>query len=186
VSDTDKDVCGEPCKGGGACKNPATEADGSCWIKAHGPEGRGYEHTGRPSKLNPARQERIAEALEDGYSIKVAAVQAGIDEATYHLWRKKGRAAKEKGEDNQYVNFYERMERARAEGERRWTQRAYESAMEDKSFGAMMEILRKRYPDSWGSADHADDVQSLRVLLSDGRDEADREYATNPDEAEVE
>jgi transposase-like protein len=185
MPDNDDDgVCGEPNKTGGACKNPVVNDDGSCWIPSHGPDEAERPDPGRPTKLNPERQEAVASYLEQGYSAKVAAVKGGISEDCFYRWRRRGKAAADADEQGPFRDFYERTERAKAEGEKRWTQRAFESAIDNESFGACMEILRKRYPESWTSAAHEDDEGTrLRVMLSneDAPDGAGKEYTMEPE-----
>lgn len=182
---SDSDICGEPNKTGGACKNPVVNEDGSCWIPNHGPGPAEGEAPGRPTKLSHERTESVCNYLADGYSIRVAAVKSGICEDTYHRWRKRGKAAKESDAEGPFREFFEKTERARVQGEKMWTDEAYEYAREAESFGAVMEILRKRYPESWTSEAHedAETEGSLTVLLSDDSD-ADRSYATSPAEAD--
>lgn len=177
------ELCGEPNKTGGACKNPVVNDDGSCWIPSHGPDEAEGPSPGRPTKLNIEVQESVASYLEDGYSARVAAVKSGIPEGTYHRWRKRGRAAQEANEQGPFRDFYERTEEAKAEGERRWTERAYEAALDDQSFGAAMEILRKRYPESWTSKAHKNAEGGLTVVLSDDSGE-DYEFTMSPEDAE--
>ncbi|MDX1745876.1 MAG: hypothetical protein R3324_08065 [Halobacteriales archaeon] len=188
--ETENEICGEPNKpssGGGVCQNPPSNPDGSCWIPSHGEAEPGDDAPtpGRPTKLTVQRQEHIASYLEEGYSIKVASRLGGIDHTTYHSWMKRGRVAEENGEDTIYRDFYERMERARAEGERRLTSLAHEYAREAKSFGAIMELLRKRYPESWGgrSDETMSAEKSLRVEMTDGR-EGEKKYRMRPDETD--
>lgn len=180
----DEDICGEANKTGGACSNPVVNDDGSCWIPSHGQDDGEHDDPGRPTKLTVETQEAVASYLEEGYSIRVAAVKAGITESTYHRWRKRGRAAADANEQGPFREFWERTEAAKAEGEKRWTERAYEYALEAESFGAAMEILRKRYPESWTSEAHDDDDKTqLQVMLTDGHDGDDdrkRQYTMSP------
>lgn len=66
---------------------------------------------GRPTSLNPDVQERLLEAFRLGQtSIATAAHYAGISEATYHNWMKRGREG-----DERYLEFFEAIEKARAD-----------------------------------------------------------------------
>lgn len=182
----DEDICGEPCKTGGACSNPAVNPDGSCWIPSHGPTETDREDPGRPCKLTPELQEAICADLAEGYPITVASETNGISEDTYHRWRKIGRSKKEADEQGPFREFFERTTRARREGERKWTERAFKYAVEADSFGAVMEILRKRYPESWTGYDDDEAEDRLRVLLSndDSPEDAGSEYAMTPEDAD--
>lgn len=52
---------------------------------------------GRPTKLTPAAQERICEALAKGLPRHVAATLGGVDYSTMRTWEKKGRRQKRGG-----------------------------------------------------------------------------------------
>jgi hypothetical protein len=187
MSDDGPERCGEPNKTGGACKNPVSNPDGSCHIPSHGP-GDG-DDPGRPTKLTPQLQEAIAADLEQGYSLRVATETNGIAYNTYRVWMKRGKAAKESNKEGPFVDFRDRMVRARRQGERKWTERAYKYAVEADSFGAVMEILRKRYPESWtGGQDEKEEERRLRVMLrNEDRGDTDKPdtYAMTPDDADT-
>lgn len=188
-NDDEEDICGEPCKSGGACQHPASEPDGSCWLPTHGegdPEDSElHGEVGRPSKMTHERVAAICDDLAQGFSNKVAARTNGIAQGTFQEWKAKGKQYKKEGKENQYTDFYERIERAKAQGERMWTENAYKYARDADSFGAVMEILRKRYPDSWTAEAHEDeDSGSLTVVLSDESGEPQKQYAMTPEQAE--
>lgn len=101
--------------------------------------------TGRPTKLTRERQERIAAMLEEGHSISAAARANGISHETYHSWIRKG----EKQEEGVYAEFSDRMSRARAEGERRYIQKAQEAAIQSKNASVLLKMAQLQYPNSW-------------------------------------
>lgn len=72
---------------------------------------------GRTTKLDDLREKRICDALRDGHSYAAAASAGGVDEATLHRWRQLGRDG-----DEQYREFYERVQRADREAEDRAVQ----------------------------------------------------------------
>ena len=65
---------------------------------------------GRRPKLTPETENVILRALELGLSYKDAAAIAGINEATLHTWRRKGRETR----GQPYRAFHERVEAANA------------------------------------------------------------------------
>ncbi|OGG56630.1 MAG: hypothetical protein A3F84_08380 [Candidatus Handelsmanbacteria bacterium RIFCSPLOWO2_12_FULL_64_10] len=70
---------------------------------------------GRPSKLNPALQKRIVQAIRRGCYVETAAALAGLHKDTFYAWLKKG--AQEDGEKI-YRDFSAAVEKALAESER--------------------------------------------------------------------
>lgn len=182
----DRPTCGHPTKEGAEhdkCRNPPTEDDGFCWIHSDLHDGQESGRPGgRPDKLTPERQARICELLANGHSIGVAASKSGIAPETYYRWKNRGRDQ----DSGRFAEFHKRTERARYDGQHRFEEKLIADATgEDMSFGKLMELLRKRYPDSpWNSADSDDDPGALlNVMLSDSRDDSEREYKTAPDDA---
>lgn len=161
MSPSDDETCGHPTPHGNAdtCSRTANYPDGRCYQ--HSDHTGDREAGGRPDKLNAQRQAKICELLADGHPIRVAAGMAGITEPTFHNWRKRGRQQ----DEGRFAEFLERTERARTEGQMQWEEKAFEFAKEAESFGACMEILRKRYPDDWYStSDTDDDVGGVNII----------------------
>ena len=96
---TDDDICGAECVDGSECHHPA----GSCPVDAHDDTGAG----GRPSKFDEDRREAILEAARNGTTVEGCARAAGIHHSTLYDWL------------DQYPEFSEAFERARAAGEQR-------------------------------------------------------------------
>jgi hypothetical protein len=67
----------------------------------------------RPSKLKPEILEILLEAIGMGLTFKAAAQLAGIDETTYHRWKRKGRAAT----SGPYHQFYQSLRKAEIVGQ---------------------------------------------------------------------
>jgi hypothetical protein len=67
----------------------------------------------RPSKLTKQVQERICSAIRAGNYPAVAAVAAGISEATFYRWMEQGRTAGK----GPHRDFYEAVKQAEAESE---------------------------------------------------------------------
>ena len=70
---------------------------------------------GRPTKLTPALQKRIVQAIRRGCYVETAAALAGVHKDTFYSWLKKG--AKDEGE-KVYRDFNAAVEKALAESER--------------------------------------------------------------------
>lgn len=70
---------------------------------------------GRPTKLVPALQKRIVQAIRRGAYIETAAALAGVHKGTFYTWLKLG--AKDEGE-KLYRDFNAAVEKALAESER--------------------------------------------------------------------
>ncbi len=75
---------------------------------------------GRRPKLTPNLTKQIADAIRRGAFLKTAAGAAGIDESTFHRWRRRGR----KGE-RPYCQFCQQIEAAAARARSDAETRAY-------------------------------------------------------------
>ena len=166
------DICGHPTEGGEPCQNPATDGD-SCWIKSHG----GHAEPGRDPKLTKERQENIASAIEQGASISEAARKNGIHRETFGNWMKRG----SEQEEGIYADFFDRLTRARGEGEASYRQALMRIAIESDDTATLMAMLKQRYPESWGEVDRGE--QQGGVVVNVGEPD---EYNVDPDTLEVE
>lgn len=72
---------------------------------------------GRPTKLTPAVQQQVVNAIQAGNYIEVAAAHAGISRPVLYQWMKKGRAAQLRGEVTRCAEFVDAIEKALADGE---------------------------------------------------------------------
>lgn len=99
--------------------------------------------TGRKSKLTPAVQERIVEAIRGGNYAQVAARCAGIDDSTFYRWLEKGEAE----EEGAYRDFHDAVKAAEAVAEDAAVQCVI-SAMPD-SWQAAMTFLERRFAQRW-------------------------------------
>lgn len=100
---------------------------------------------GRPTKLTRDRQERIASMLEEGHSINATCRANGISAKTYHQWVQRG----EEQEEGIFREFRNRVTRARAEGERRYIEKAQDAAIQSKNAQALLRMAQLQYPESW-------------------------------------
>ena len=86
---------------------------------------------GRPCKLTPEVQDRIAAAVRAGAYRQIAATLAGINERTLYDWLAKGKDGKR---DGKFVQFYQAIKRAEAE----WEQEQAEAIRETAKGGQLL------------------------------------------------
>lgn len=75
------------------------------------PRGRG-----RPSKLSPDILSNIEKMLSVGTPQLLACLAVGIAEQTFYNWKLRGEEHQREGRRSEYVEFLERLSRARAKG----------------------------------------------------------------------
>lgn len=98
------------------------------------------------------RQEAVLELVRQGVTHKQAALQAGISESTFYLWRKKGREAR----SGQYREFVDALEVAEAKAEAGLTLQMRVHATKDWRAAAFM--LERRFPDRWKKREQVDNT----------------------------
>ena len=151
-----------------------TKNDGEpCTFDAKYPDGRCGHHTehdtgadrreGRPSKLSYERQEQIASDIEAGRSLTSAARKAGVTPQTVINWVDRGEAEKEAGKENEFTEFFERITRAKGEGEEYYFSLALQLAKENEDHRFIASLMKQRYPDSWGETDTG--VESTEITV---------------------
>ena len=79
----------------------------------------------RPAKLTPNIEEIIIECIGLGLSYSKTAAAAGITRQTLRSYIIKGQKAK----SGKYLNFFNRLQKAEAEGERRNLQKIRDAAV---------------------------------------------------------
>lgn len=99
---------------------------------------------GRPSKLTPERQQKLAEIIAAGNYYVTACRAVGVSYGNFREWMKRGEAE----EDGKYRNFYDAMTRAEAEAEARAVALWQKAMPED--WRSVQMYLERRYPDRWG------------------------------------
>lgn len=117
------------------------------------------------TKLNPERQARIVEALQQGNYIETAARYAGITPAGMYKWINRGNAERsrvsEGGEPNPtetpFVEFVEAVEKARSQAEIRNVGLIQKAAV-DGTWQAAAWFLERSYPKRWGRSDRLEHV----------------------------
>ena len=99
---------------------------------------------GRPSKLTPEVEARIAEAVELGATWERAADAAGVGASTLRDWRQRGEAG-----EVPFVAFVATIKRAEGAGVER-ALRTIREAAEGGAWQASAWILERRYPADYG------------------------------------
>ena len=115
------DVCGSTeTDTGEPCQRPAgwgRDADtGNCATHHEG----GEEPGGRPGLFTPSRREQVIERAKLGATLEGCARAAGISYRTLRNWLNKGRDRDDF--EDEYVQFFQAFQRARATGEGRLLQ----------------------------------------------------------------
>lgn len=159
---TKEEICGAVTADGTPCQNPPSEGD-HCWLDGHG----GDVQVGRDPKLTKQRQESIADMLEQGHSIAAACRCNDIGQSTFYEWLEKA----DQQDEGIYVEFADRVARARGAGERRLVDELLEMAREEQDTRTILSILKNRFPESWGEAEAgAGDEERVEVYLTGERD----------------
>jgi hypothetical protein len=92
---------------------------------------------------------------------------AGVDRTTVYGWIDKGEAAKERGEENEYTDFYNRLTRAQGHGEDFYFNLALEMAKEEGDHRFIASLMKQRYPDSWGETETGVDAEKTVINIPD-------------------
>jgi hypothetical protein len=136
--------------------------------------------SGRPSKLTPARRERLVDLAGQGVPVATAARVVGIHRDTFFAWLQRGEAAIERRERGEhvgvreipFVEFADAIGTARAEAETRAVQ-VIADAM-DRDWRAAAWFLEHSLPGRWGRRGRAEidvvhhDVTALNGQLQRG------------------
>jgi len=153
------DICGAETVDGGTCEFKAKYADGRCGH--HTEENDVYQE--RDSKLTKEREEKIAQALEQGKSMNSAARMVGISPQTVYNWLDRG----EGQEEGIYKEFFERITRAKGYGEDKYFNVIWEMAKEEGDHRFLASLMKQRYPDSWGDTDTGVDADTVTIEVSE-------------------
>lgn len=159
---TDDEICGVSTINDTPCENPAGD-NGFCWIPSHNP-GDDNENPGRPTKLTKEREENIASMIEEGHSLTAAARSNGIHKETLLNWMQRG----EEQDEGIYADFFDRLTRARGEGESRYVAALIEIAKQNDDTATLMSMLKQRYPESWGEVDRGEQTTGVVVKTEAG------------------
>jgi len=150
-----EDICGAETVSGEPCQNPAE----SCpWHNVENPP-----KNGRDSKLTKEREEKIAQAIEKGKSMTIAARKAGISRNAVYSWIEKG----EDQDEGIYADFHDRLMRARGHGEDFYLSLALDMAKENGDHRFIASLMKQRYPDSWGETDTGVEADTVTLEVSE-------------------
>jgi hypothetical protein len=116
---------------------------------------------GRPTKLNPATEKRLLEALRDGATYKAACAHAGIDYKTFRSWILRG----EEKKSGKFRRFLEAVEKAEHEAEMKCI-KAWVSKI-DEDWRAAKEFLERRFPEEWGKSVAITQEAPFRIILEE-------------------
>lgn len=156
------DECGEVKNDGEPCTFSASYPDGKCGH--HTEHDTGAERReGRPSKLSYERQEQIAQDIEQGRSMSSAARKVGVTPETVINWVDRGRAEAESGKENEYTEFFERLTRAKGEGEEFYFKTIVEMAQEEGDHRFLASLMKQRYPEAWDDTETGVDAPEITV-----------------------
>lgn len=147
---SDEELCGAETTDGTPCQN---NADSCPWHTNDAPD------TGRPSKLSMERQEKIAQAIEAGKSMTIAARKAGVSRNSVYSWIEKG----EDQDEGVYADFHDRIRRARGEGEDFYLSLALQMAKENGDHRFIASLMKQRYPDSWADTETGVEAAEFNV-----------------------
>lgn len=153
------ELCGVETTKGHPCQNKKE----SCpWHNTENPP-----ENGRPSKLSYERQEKIATAVESGKSLTSAARMAGISRNAVYDWLERGETDKQEGKENEYVDFYDRLTRARGHGEDKYFSTVWQMAVEEGDHRFLASLMKQRYPNSWGETETGVDSDTVKIEVSE-------------------
>lgn len=152
---TDGEKCGAETTKGGTCQN---DADSCPWHNTDNPP-----KNGRDSKLTKEREEKIAQAIENGRSMTAAARMAGVSRNTVYSWLEKG----EDQEEGLYADFHDRIRRARGNGEDWYFSLAMQMAKENGDHRFIASLMKQRYPDSWGETETGVEGGTVNIEISE-------------------
>lgn len=105
---------------------------------------------GRPTKLTPAVQARICEAIEDGNYYQPSCARAGIHFTSFLNWMQRGQEEQE----GIYFDFFNAVTRAEAEAEAKMVSQWKEQIPED--WRAARDFLARRHPERWAPKSYLD------------------------------
>lgn len=155
------DICGAECADGTPCEHPA----GSCPVSSHGDTTSDSDATdagGRPSKFTEDRRDQIKQAARNGTTVEGCARAAGIGPSTLYEWL------------DEYPEFSEAFERARARGEQRLVEEVADDDPKfilERSYDYVKTEKREVEMDADVDAQH--DVTADFVTYSSGGDDGD-------------
>jgi len=116
--------------------------------------------SGRPTKLTPALQSKICDAIRAGNYLETAAAYAGVNKTTLHRWMRDGARAK----SGALYEFNLAIEKALADAEARDVALIAKAAS-DGVWQAAAWRLERKFPQRWGRGERRDSAQDKLVEL---------------------
>jgi len=114
----------------------------------------------RPSLLTPERTEKIVALIAAGNFAETAALASGISKQTYYNWLARGRAERDRlnekpnlkvrAKEEPYLEFFDSIEKARAEAEARMVVLITKAAQEPRTWQAAAWWLERVAPQKYG------------------------------------
>jgi hypothetical protein len=124
---------------------------------------------GRPSKISKELTQRLCEMIEIGMPYTLACEAAGISFDAYNNWKKKGEAGEPK-----FVEFYERVKKAKATCALNCLKRINEKILKNNSPYYDTWLLSRRFYQDFGERQHiTSDNKSINENLNVNVDNAD-------------
>lgn len=148
---------------------------------------------GRPTKLTPELQNRIATLIRAGNYVETAAASAGVSKNTIYDWLRRGAREKQRIAKNPrlriikkeapFVEFSDVIEKAQADSESRDVALIAKAAEEQWQAAAWR--LERKFPDRWGrKLDVKQEVQG-QVKVSHDRQEIVETIVDTPELADL-
>lgn len=103
---------------------------------------------GRPSKWTEETRRLILSHIENGATYKRACLLSGISHTIYWEWRKQGQKDRENGEETEFTDFLEEIERAK-EKYIAWLQQAVNRQVK-KDGRLALDVLQRLRPKEFG------------------------------------
>jgi transposase len=125
---------------------------------------------GRPTKLTPALQQKICDAVRAGNYLETAAAFAGIDKTTFHRWMRRGA----RGSRGVYRDFSQAVEKALADAETRDVALIAKAAA-DGAWQASAWRLERKFPDRWGRRERHEIDATVKGAMKVTSDDAIQE-----------
>lgn len=110
--------------------------------------------TGRPTKRDPQREDRLLNYLRAGLHKETAARSAGIDPSTFYDWQRR------------FPQFSEAVEKAVSDAEAILVGKIQQAASEGKNWTAAAWMLERRHPDRWARSDRLQIQGEIRAEVT--------------------
>ena len=136
---------------------------------------------GRKPKLTPSVIDDLTSAFGIGATVGIACSYAGVCQASYYLWLKKGREALEKFEADpdiklskdeiKYLKFYDAIDKSKAFAAIGWLDVVNNAATTEPGYA--LKMLKIRYPDGFA------ETQKTEIEIGDSKNELVESFKRN-------